>query len=143
MAFASQIHFLLILQLSLIDTAEMFDGCVYHHDGGFLLADLSINEDEIRRRLQLLRLADPAGGTDDAPVAFEQGLCYAQTNAAGSAIDDRDSLFGCSHRMSFFFDLVLFKMKADFRSKSSRHLPHGSGASTPRSVQRSPLIPMT
>ena len=39
----------------------MAEGC-FHRDGGFLLADLSIHEDEIRRRLEVPRLADRAGG---------------------------------------------------------------------------------
>jgi hypothetical protein len=40
----------------------MFDGCVYHLDGGFPLAHVSIHEDEIRRRRKVLRAADRAGG---------------------------------------------------------------------------------
>jgi hypothetical protein len=32
-----------------INTAEMLEGCFYYLDGCFLLADLSIDEDEIRQ----------------------------------------------------------------------------------------------
>ncbi len=84
-----------------INTAEMFDGCVYHLDGGFFLADVSIHEDELRRRPKVLRAADRAGGAHHAPAAFEQCLCHAQADSARSAGDDGDRLLGCIHRMSF------------------------------------------
>jgi hypothetical protein len=48
-------------------TPEMRDGCLHDFNSGFLLADLSIHEDKIRRRLEVLRLADRAGGSHDAP----------------------------------------------------------------------------
>ena len=41
-----------------IDTAEMIEGCFHHLDGGFLIADLSIHKDEIRRRLEVIRPAN-------------------------------------------------------------------------------------
>ena len=80
-----------------INTAEMLEGCFYHLDGGFLFADLSIHEDEIGRRLKVLRLADRAGGADDTPTAFEERLCEAQADSAGSAGDDGDGLLGGVH----------------------------------------------
>ena len=75
----------------------MLEACFHRLDGGFLLADLSIHKDEIRRRLEVLRLADRAGGTHDTPAAFEQCLCDAQADSAGSAGDDGDRLLGCIH----------------------------------------------
>ena len=68
-----------------INTAEMFEGCVYHLEGGFPLAHISIHQDEIGRRLKVLRAPDRAGGAHHAPAAFEQCLGHAQADAAGSA----------------------------------------------------------
>ena len=44
---------------------------------------------------KVLRAADRAGGAHHAPAVFEQGLCHAQTDSAGSTGDDGDGLFGC------------------------------------------------
>jgi len=52
----------------------MLDGCFHHLDGGFLLADLSIYENELRRRLEVLRLADGARGGHDTPATCAEGL---------------------------------------------------------------------
>src|SRR5262249_50087320 len=85
-----------------INTAEMLEGGFHHLDGGFLLADLSIHKDEIRRRIKVLRPGDGAGGGNDTPTAVEQGLCNAQADSAGSAGDDGDGLLSGLHRMAFW-----------------------------------------
>jgi hypothetical protein len=72
-------------------------------------AGFSIHEDEIRRRLQVLRLADRAGGAHDTPAAFEQRLCEAQANSAGSAGDDRGGFLGGVHRMYFWLNLCCLR----------------------------------
>ena len=76
-----------------INTVEMLEGCFHHLGRGFLLAHLSIHEDEIRRRFEVLRLTDRAGGAHDTPAAFEQRLGDAQADSAGSAGDDGDRLW--------------------------------------------------
>ena len=57
-----------------INPAEMLKSCVYCLNRGFFLADVSTNEDEIRRRLELIRVTDAAGDGDDTPTLFEQSL---------------------------------------------------------------------
>src|ERR1700756_4673743 len=47
------------------------------------------------------------GGTHDTPAAFEQCLCDAQADSAGSAGDDGDGLLIGIHRMSFWLTCVV------------------------------------
>src|SRR5260370_6530417 len=82
----------------------MLEGCFHHLDGGFLLADLSIHKGEIRRRLEVIRPANRAGGGHDTPATCEEGLGDAQADSAGRAGDDGDGLLGGIHRMSFWLN---------------------------------------
>jgi hypothetical protein len=55
-----------------INPAEMLKSGVYCVNRGFFLAGVSTNKDEMRRRLELIRLTDGAGDGDDAPILFEE-----------------------------------------------------------------------
>ena len=61
----------------------MLESCFHHFDSGFLFAGISIHQDEIRRRLEVLRVAYHAGGGHEAPAALEQRLGNAQADSAG------------------------------------------------------------
>jgi hypothetical protein len=91
----------------------MVERYVRYLDRGFLMARVSIYQDEIRRWLELLRFADGARGGDDTPATLKQRLCEAKADSAGSAGDDGDGLLGDLHRMSFWLrvsvDITFFK----------------------------------
>ena len=109
-----------------IDATEVLEGCFHHLGGGFLLADLSIHEDDIGRRLELLRLGDGAGGADDAPATFEERLGQAQTDSAGSASDDgdRSCLHDNSKSQPWIDDIEIFRVIT--RQLTEIHRRHGS-----------------
>jgi hypothetical protein len=80
-----------------VDTTEMLDCGFRYFDRGFLLADFIIDEDEIGRRFELLRLANSPRSSDDAVAAFNQRLSKAEAYSTGRAGDDGNGLLGCLH----------------------------------------------
>src|SRR5262249_37992928 len=55
-----------------VDAVELFHGGIGHPRGRLLLADVPIHEEETRRGLQILRLADRARIGDDTMATLEK-----------------------------------------------------------------------
>src|SRR5262249_44633371 len=77
-----------------VDALEVLHGSIGYLRGRRLLGDVSVHEDETRRGLQILRVADRARIGDDTIATLEKRTGDPQADAARSAGDDSDT---CSH----------------------------------------------
>ena len=89
-----------------VDTAEMLDRRFRHFDGGFLLADVSVDEDEIGRRFELLRLADSPRSSDHAIAVFEKCQRDSEADSTGSARHNGDRLLCAAHTIFFLIAMT-------------------------------------
>jgi hypothetical protein len=68
-----------------IDTAEFFDCCFRYFDGGFLLSDITVDENQIRRCFELLRRADRPRSSHQVVAVFDQCQRDSEADSTGSS----------------------------------------------------------
>src|SRR6202795_2898557 len=89
-----------------VDTAEMLDCRFRYFDGGFLLTDIAVDEDEIGRCFELLGLANGPRSSDYSIAVFEKCQRDSEADSTGSARYNCDRLLCAVHPI--FFLIAMF-----------------------------------
>ena len=91
-----------------IDTAEMLDCRFRYVDGGFLLAAVTVDEDEIGRRFKLFRLADRPRSSHNGVAVFDKCQRDSEANSTGSTRYNCDRLLYAVHTIVFLIATSFF-----------------------------------
>src|SRR5271165_7244524 len=85
----------------------MLDCRFRYFDGGFLLADVTVDEDEISRRFELLRLADSPRSSHHVVAVFDKCQRDSEADSTGSTRYNCHRLLCAAHNDFLLHQAVL------------------------------------